>query len=594
MTEISGPANQENLPVPATSNVPIVDGSLSPRDLDGLWRLSEILAESAIVPKDCVKRPQNVFGKLALGMELGLSFTQSLSNVAVIEGKPSIFGDAGMALIHASNQLESFEEYFEGEFGHDNYRAICKMGRKGGLKFENEFSVQDAKAAGKWMAKTSQGNDSVWMKYPKRMLKWRARWLTMRDGFSDILNGMSIYEELKDSIDMEETEPSKWEQKDPSLKESHEEPHVEPHPAEDGVNAQDDSGKDEEPLEPHVERHVEPIVERHPIPADTPESRFMELVPAGKEQAMQDFVNKAAGMNGCPVEDIYKDAMADPAAFVSVFETWYSKQPQYATPPETTEQSDPAPGPSTEEAPEQPTVNTEAMTDSEAMANMVAQLYQEYGQKTSAEPVFCRYIDRMVAESGVTRPQAYERMQADSDKFWQGFESYTLVDNPDDPVPVVEDEGQADVPETPDVPEQENEPEQETDVTLQLPENFYRKWFSMNKGDFEGYVWSNVKLFELCKSEKADWYLKAKGKWQRFYGDKAFPPETGLAEKKEDMATSAGNLGNLDQAIENLWKDYPDIAEKAQEKLKCVKIPPSPEGKQALLDMAQKVYNGEV
>jgi len=585
MLDISEPAeNKENLPAlqQRTANVPMVNGRLQPADLEGLWRLSCILAESDMVPSDCVGKPGNVFGKLALGMEIGLSFTQSLTNVAVIEGKPSIYGDAGLALIHASGKLESIEEKFVGTFGHDDYKAVCTMKRKGGSVFTNEFSVFDAKTIGKWNKPVGKYNaPGVWMRFPKRMLKWRARWQSMRDGFGDVLNGMGIVEEVRDSVDLEETSPATWEKPEvsPSLKEikeAGEKLDKEPVPetgrklaTEDGVIEQEAAGHESPP-------EVDEIT-----------SMFLENIPPGKEDAMGVFVKKAAEMNGCPIREVYVDAMKDIGSFVSVFERWYSKQPEYAKVREHKESEPVSPGPSTETVVEEPVVDTSNIDDDEAMALMVAELYNEYGQKTSAEPLFRRFIETIVSDRNITKPGAYSDMLTDRDQFFSDFESWQLTAEEGEPATPEYGPGAPPIQS----PGLEEGVEEKEDEEVTIPENFYRKWFSMGKADFDAYVWTNVKIFELARTKSKDAYLKAKGKWNRFYPGTTFPPETD-ADRRGGGPKTEGNE-DLRKAIEDLWKQFPDIAQRTMEKLKTVRIPLSNDGKNAFLEMARKLYRGE-
>jgi hypothetical protein len=181
------------------------------RQIEGLWYLSTILADSGLVPNNYRKKPSDIFVAISWGMEIGLSANQALQSIAVINGKPSIYGDAGLALVRASGLLEDIHEFFAGDFGHDEYTAICEVKRKGEDRtYKAEFSIEDAKLMGKWDKPTSTDKQSIWQKYPKRMLKWRARWFALRDVFGDVLKGLHIYEEMADSIDMEETTPGSF------------------------------------------------------------------------------------------------------------------------------------------------------------------------------------------------------------------------------------------------------------------------------------------------------------------------------------------------------------------------------------------------
>jgi hypothetical protein len=131
-------------------------------------------------------------------MEMGLAPMQALQNIAVINGKPSVYGDALMALVQASPVCEDIEEFFEHE-GTPNPVAVCVAKRKGRKPVTARFSVEDAKRAGLW---AKQG---PWTAYPKRMMQMRARGFALRDAFPDVLKGMITAEEAQDY--QEETKP---------------------------------------------------------------------------------------------------------------------------------------------------------------------------------------------------------------------------------------------------------------------------------------------------------------------------------------------------------------------------------------------------
>jgi hypothetical protein len=119
---------------------------------------------------------------------------QALQNIAVINGKPSVYGDAAMALVQASSVCEDVEEYFEGE-GTTNPVAVCVAKRKGRKPVTAKFSVEDAKRAGLW------GKGGPWSAYPKRMMQMRARGFALRDAFPDVLKGLITAEEAQDYPD---------------------------------------------------------------------------------------------------------------------------------------------------------------------------------------------------------------------------------------------------------------------------------------------------------------------------------------------------------------------------------------------------------
>jgi hypothetical protein len=165
----------------------------APTNLTEAMTFCDMLANSNMVPKDYVGKPQNILVAIQWGMELGLAPMQSLQNITVINGRPSVWGDALMALVQASPVCEDIEEYFEGE-GTTNPVAVCVAKRKGRKPVTERFSVEDAKRAGLW-------GKNTWNSYPRRMLQMRARGFALRSAFADILKGMITAEEAQDYPD---------------------------------------------------------------------------------------------------------------------------------------------------------------------------------------------------------------------------------------------------------------------------------------------------------------------------------------------------------------------------------------------------------
>lgn len=163
----------------------------APQTLTEAMDFSKLLAESSMVPRAYQGKPQDVLVCVQWGNELGLAPMQALQNIAVINGKPSVYGDAAMALVQNSPVCEDIEEYFEGE-GTTNPVAVCVASRKGRKPVTSKFSVEDAKRAGLW------GKQGPWSSYPKRMLAMRARGFALRDAFADVLKGLITVEEAQD------------------------------------------------------------------------------------------------------------------------------------------------------------------------------------------------------------------------------------------------------------------------------------------------------------------------------------------------------------------------------------------------------------
>jgi len=166
----------------------------APATITEAMEFSKMLADSTMVPRAYQGKPQDIMVCVQWGYEIGLAPMQALQNIAVINGKPSVYGDAAMALVQASAVCEDVQEYFEGE-GTPNPIAVCVAKRKGRKEVVAKFSVEDAKRAGLW------GKQGPWQAYPKRMMQMRARGFALRDAFPDVLKGLITAEEAQDYPD---------------------------------------------------------------------------------------------------------------------------------------------------------------------------------------------------------------------------------------------------------------------------------------------------------------------------------------------------------------------------------------------------------
>lgn len=177
--------------VPIERKAPVLAGDrgLQFSDMESMWRFCTAVVNSRTF-KD-IDTPEVALIRLQAGLELGLTPIWSLTNVMVVNGRPSVWGDALLGLVLNHKDCEDVIETFEGTG--DNLVAICEVKRKGRLPVKREFSVADAKRGGLYTK-----NQSVHNTYPKRMLQMRARSWACRDSFADVLRGLGVIEELRD------------------------------------------------------------------------------------------------------------------------------------------------------------------------------------------------------------------------------------------------------------------------------------------------------------------------------------------------------------------------------------------------------------
>lgn len=160
-----------------------------PTSIEEVFRLAQAVHKSGMAPKE-LNSPEKITIAVMHGLEIGLPPMQSLQRISVINGRPTLWGDALPALLWSRGF--SLTETLIGDG--DDRVAWCGVQRPDKTTMiERRFSVADAKQAGLW------GKVGPWKQYPDRMLQMRARAYACRDGAADVLAGLYVREEIEDA-----------------------------------------------------------------------------------------------------------------------------------------------------------------------------------------------------------------------------------------------------------------------------------------------------------------------------------------------------------------------------------------------------------
>lgn len=168
-------------------NMPI----LQPQNLKEAMEFSKMIASSEMIPINYRNKPNDVLCAIQWGNEIGLAPLQALQNIAVINGRPSLWGDSLVAVCKSHPDFRGIEEnYIEEED-----KAVCVVKRNVAGTIETtkgSFSYKDAQQA------NLTNKQGPWKQYPKRMLQLRARGFALRDAFPDAIKGIITTEEAMD------------------------------------------------------------------------------------------------------------------------------------------------------------------------------------------------------------------------------------------------------------------------------------------------------------------------------------------------------------------------------------------------------------
>lgn len=177
--------------------------AIIPQNFEEAYKMARIIVAAGTAPKAYeMKDPTNLKPYVSVervavaimhGLEVGLPPMQAVQGIAVINGMPTVWGDARDGLVAASGLLEDMKEEIEiGEDGVFNW-ARCTVWRKG-RKSPIEYTLfrTDAARAG-WLKK-----DGPWQSDTNQMAQTRARGRANRRAFPDVLKGLADHDEVLD------------------------------------------------------------------------------------------------------------------------------------------------------------------------------------------------------------------------------------------------------------------------------------------------------------------------------------------------------------------------------------------------------------
>ena len=169
--------------------IQIEGGLVQCRSLEDAYRFAKAVLASGLAPQS-FKTPESIIVAMQHGAEVGLKPMQSLQRICVVNGRPSLWGEAVPGVVLNSGKMEAWKENVEG--AGDAHKATCWAKRKDGMDKLAEFSVADAKRAGLW------GKAGPWTNYPDDMLRYKARARCFRPLFADVLCGLDVAEDMQD------------------------------------------------------------------------------------------------------------------------------------------------------------------------------------------------------------------------------------------------------------------------------------------------------------------------------------------------------------------------------------------------------------
>lgn len=159
--------------------------------------IANLYAESTLVPEAYRNKPADIFVAVTLGQSVGISPIQSLSEINVIKGKPTM----SASLIAAQVRKAGHKLRIEVDETPGKESAICTIIRRDDP--DHPFVSKRDRA---WAQRMGLLNNSNYIKQPATMLKKRAITDCARDACSEALCGINYTpDKMSDLDDVEAT-----------------------------------------------------------------------------------------------------------------------------------------------------------------------------------------------------------------------------------------------------------------------------------------------------------------------------------------------------------------------------------------------------
>lgn len=175
--------------------------AIIPQDIDQVWRMAGMAVAGKMAPKSLVEGKEFADAQAACaiaimaGAELGLTPLMALRSYAVVNGRPSLWGDGLKAVVRQSGKCEFIRT------GADQTKGWCEAKRSDtGEEKRVEFTIEQAKLA-KLTTKTGPWTSG----YADVMMERRATNRCLNDLFADVLGGIVDQQEALDDGELEAT-----------------------------------------------------------------------------------------------------------------------------------------------------------------------------------------------------------------------------------------------------------------------------------------------------------------------------------------------------------------------------------------------------
>lgn len=185
---------QDLLEKPIRPIVNVEQGRLVPANFEGMQRIAKWLLETQMLP-GWVKNLAQATMVVSICCSLGLDVVQNARFVMVVNGVPSLWGDAVVAKVRSSGLCAGIREWYTGD--KDSWTAHVEA-KRFIKRPDGSYTEEVVTHSFSWAQARQAGlvDKEMWKKYPHRMLLGKPRSYALRALFADVLCGIDVYEDV--------------------------------------------------------------------------------------------------------------------------------------------------------------------------------------------------------------------------------------------------------------------------------------------------------------------------------------------------------------------------------------------------------------
>ena len=158
--------------------------------IEKMNKAANMLSKAGVIPHHLRGKVPDIFAILLMGSEVGLPPMQSLNQISVIKGKPTM--DAQLLIALAKDRCDDFKVTKQKYLGYGPKEAAFEVhARRGEEVFETKWDMDRAHR----MGLAAKDN---YLKQPETMLKWRALSEAVRTLCPDAISGFAAKQDFQD------------------------------------------------------------------------------------------------------------------------------------------------------------------------------------------------------------------------------------------------------------------------------------------------------------------------------------------------------------------------------------------------------------